>query len=286
MGLEIESIEALDIQTMMAVSSEKYQPIIEELAENPLSVQEVRSRMKSINQEAKKVAPTKSDVIRRDVNGQRYAQIPPVYDQNAISSLARQMSMEGKSAQTIAAEGLLLREKAILALKGLEIPEQLSEAIALILPTEEIVPLIEKEATLVEASPQTWEKAQQELAEYIESQSEETAPASRLEIGDKRGVAGQVGIIVDFEEKPLINETYPVIAWSSGGTSILSPQNVEVIEKAATSKKVEFAIGEKVWYRGERYTVASEPDEDGDILVERLNGATRFLQGTVLQKLE
>ncbi|WP_414589704.1 hypothetical protein [Scytonema sp. PCC 10023] len=283
MGLEIESIEALDIQTMMAVSSEKYQPIIEELAENPLSVQEVRSRMKSINQEAKKVAPTKSDVIRRDVNGQRYAQIPPVYDQNAISSLARQMSMEGKSAQTIAAEGLLLREKAILALKGLEIPEQLSEAIALILPTEEIVPLIEKEATLVEASPQTWENAQQELAEYIESKSEETAPA--LKIGDKVSVAGQVGIIVDFEEKPLIDEIHPVISWSGGGQSVLSPRNIKV-EEVAASKNIEFALGDKVWYGKERYTVASLPDEDGDILVARPNGTTRFLESTVLQKLE
>jgi len=238
--LEIESIEALDVQTMMAVSAEKYQPVIEELIEEPLSVEEVRERMKAINQEMKKTAPTSSDVIRQDVNGSRYAQIPPVYDQNAISSLARQMSMEGKSAQTIAAEGVLLREKTILALLGLEIPEQLSEAIALILPTEQIMPLLEKEATLVEASPQIWENAQQELAEYIESQSEEVVPAPKL----------------------------------------------SVVEEAAASKKVEFAIGEKVWYRGERYTVASEPDEDGDILVERLNGATRFLQGVVLQKLE
>ncbi|WP_414590043.1 hypothetical protein [Scytonema sp. PCC 10023] len=282
MGLEIESIEALDIQTMMAVSSEKYQPIIEELAENPLSVQEVRSRMKSINQEAKKVAPTKSDVIRRDVNGQRYAQIPPVYDQNAISSLARQMSMEGKSAQTIAAEGVLLREKTILALLGLEIPEQLSEAIALILPTEEIVPLIEGESTK-STELQASDNAQKGLAEYMASQSKEVAPA--VKIGDKRGVAGQTGTIVDFEEKPLINEIHPVIQWSDGGQSALSPRNVKV-EQSASSLKAEFTIGDKVLYRGENYIVASAPDKDGDVLVKRPNGSTRYLQSNVLKKAE
>ncbi|WP_414585426.1 hypothetical protein [Scytonema sp. PCC 10023] len=53
--------------------------------------------------------------------------------------------------------------------------------------------------SLLEGNGKAWEKAQQELAEYMEAQSEDTAPT--LKVGDKVTVAGQVGTIADFERR-------------------------------------------------------------------------------------
>ncbi|KAB8320296.1 hypothetical protein SD81_001360 [Tolypothrix campylonemoides VB511288] len=81
--------------------------------------------------------------------------------------------------------------------------------------------------SLLEGNGKAWEKAQQELAEYMKAQSEDTAPT--LKVGDKVAVAGQIGTIADFEFKQLLNQTYPVIAWESGGKSALAPQNVKKV---------------------------------------------------------
>lgn len=115
LGKETAGILGIDILAQLALP--KFADVREDFVEHPPETQLVATdRIKEWKRsQPKKQKPVlelsgAGNAVRMNVNGDRIARIPDLYDQDAISALIRQMETEGKAAQTITSEALLLRE--------------------------------------------------------------------------------------------------------------------------------------------------------------------------------
>jgi len=95
---------------ILANQNKKYATVIEQLLDTVSITQErVRELIKE-QRKPKPILPEKTTIWRRDRNGKRYCQVPPIHDEATGVALQKMMDSEGKTAQQIIAESLALRQ--------------------------------------------------------------------------------------------------------------------------------------------------------------------------------
>ncbi|MGF1676244.1 MAG: hypothetical protein ACFCUV_21545 [Rivularia sp. (in: cyanobacteria)] len=110
--LDLAEVEP-DTLFLLSKQNKKYASVIEQLLDIGCITQEkVRSLIK-LSRQPKTTKVEKPTIWRRDKNGKRYCQVPPIDDETTGVALQRMMDSEGKSAQQIVAEAVALRQALI-----------------------------------------------------------------------------------------------------------------------------------------------------------------------------
>lgn len=107
--LDLAEIEP-DTLFLLSKQNKKYASVIKQLLDIGCITQEKVRQLIKLSRKPKTSKPKKPSIWRRDHNGLRYCQIPPIDDQNTGVALQRMIDSEGLSAQQIVSEAIALRQ--------------------------------------------------------------------------------------------------------------------------------------------------------------------------------
>ncbi|NJO63197.1 MAG: hypothetical protein HC836_34750 [Richelia sp. RM2_1_2] len=110
--LDLAEIEP-DTLFLLSKQNKKYASIIEQLLDMGSITQEKVRQLIKLSRKPRTSKPEKASIWRRDKNGKRYCQVPPIDDEHTGVALQQMMDSEGKSAQQIVAEAVALRQALI-----------------------------------------------------------------------------------------------------------------------------------------------------------------------------
>ncbi|MEA5594067.1 hypothetical protein [Rivularia sp. UHCC 0363] len=107
--LDLAEIEP-DTLFGLSKQNKKYANVIEQLLDIGSITQEKVRELIKLSRKPRTSKPEKPTIWRRDRNGKRYCQVPPIDDEVTGVALQHMMDSEGKSAQQIVAEAVALRQ--------------------------------------------------------------------------------------------------------------------------------------------------------------------------------
>ncbi|MEB3218570.1 MAG: hypothetical protein VKN72_20365 [Nostocales cyanobacterium 94392] len=107
--LDLAEIEP-DTLFLLSKQNKKYANVIEQLLDISYITQEKVRELIKLSRKPKTTKVEKPTIWRRDKNGKRYCQVPPIDDEETGVALQRMMDSEGKTAQQIIAEAVALRQ--------------------------------------------------------------------------------------------------------------------------------------------------------------------------------
>ncbi|NJN10825.1 MAG: hypothetical protein HC815_23670 [Richelia sp. RM1_1_1] len=107
--LDLAEIEP-DTLFGLSKQSKKYTSVIEQLLDMGSITQEKVRKLIKAQRKPRTSKPEKPTIWRRNKNGKRYCQVPPIDDETTGVALQSMMDSEGKSAQQIIAEAVALRQ--------------------------------------------------------------------------------------------------------------------------------------------------------------------------------
>ncbi|MGF1676717.1 MAG: hypothetical protein ACFCUV_24020 [Rivularia sp. (in: cyanobacteria)] len=107
--LDLAEVEP-DTLFLLSKQNKKYASVIEQLLDIGSITQEKVRELIKLSRKPKTIKVEKPTIWRRDKNGKRYCQVPPIDDEVTGVALQRMMDSEGKSAQQIIAEAVALRQ--------------------------------------------------------------------------------------------------------------------------------------------------------------------------------
>ncbi|MBF2017875.1 MAG: hypothetical protein IGS23_22295 [Rivularia sp. T60_A2020_040] len=110
--LDLAEIEP-DTLFGLSKQNKKYASVIEQLLDMGSITQEKVRELIKAQRKPRASKPEKPSIWRRNKNGKRYCQVPPIDDQHTGVALQRMMDSEGKSAQQIVSEAIALRQALI-----------------------------------------------------------------------------------------------------------------------------------------------------------------------------